>query len=236
MLWSKVENKAIEYATIKENEDYTISNENGVFEIEKTSSNITIQSLIYEKLNSDFEFLKVNDTIYLNPLTYELAKITISKDGLYKKMRKNVLKRYALKPHKEKFFLRAVIRKNNKFYKIIDFSGLVEKKTLFDTKRYPMSKKNYKIQIDTIRKAGIENKNIGFKMVSFREFFSYLITLSFSDKGFKISYEDTKNEDFTKIILEAKEKSEIYNNGYYILDEDDNFKEANVTWTNNSSF
>jgi hypothetical protein len=73
-------------------------------------------------------------------------------------------------------------------------------------------------------------------MVSFREFFSYLITLSFSDKGFKISYEDTKNEDFTKIILEAKEKSEIYNNGYYILDEDDNFKEANVTWTNNSSF
>ncbi len=235
VLWNKVENKPIEYATIKETENYTISNENGVFEFEETTSKITIQSLVFEKLNIDFDFLRKNDTIFMKPLIYQLDEIIISKDGLYKKMLKTVLTDYALEPHKEEFFLRAVIRKNNELFKIVDFSGLVEKKSLFDTKSKPMPKKNYKVQINNIRKVGIENRNVDFEMFSFKTFFTYLIRLSFSPDDFNISYEVSANKSFTKVILEPKVKTKTFYKGYYVLSEDNTFREANITYINKSS-
>ena len=168
VLWDKADNIPISYATIKGLENYAISNEDGVFEFQKTESKITIQSVVYETLEIDYEFLKANDTIFMKPLTYELDEVVISKDGLYTQMLKTVLTDYALETHKEKFFLRAVIRKNNELYKIVDFSGLIEKQALFDTRSKPMPKKNYKVQIENIRKVGIEDRDIDFRVSSVR--------------------------------------------------------------------
>lgn len=235
ILWDKNENTPIPYATIKSAEAYSISNEEGVFEFDRTSNKIKIQSIIYETLEIDFDFLKANDTIYMQPIIYELEEVVINKDGLYSEMLKTVLSDYALEPHKEKFFLRAVIRKNNEIYKIVDFSGSVEKKTLFDTKTKPMPKKNYEVQIDNIRKVGVENKQVDFTLFSFNEFFTNIIRIAFNRDEFNIRYGTTLDASSSKIILEPKDRANSLLKGYYVLNEDNTFREADVTYSNENA-
>jgi hypothetical protein len=235
ILWDKEDDKPISYATIKGLENYTISNEDGVFEFQKTNGKISIQSVVYETLDVDFMYLKANDTIFMKPLTYELDEIVLSKGGLYTQMLKTVLTDYALEPHKEKFFLRAVIKKNNEFYKIVDFSGIVEKQALFDTRLKPMPKKNYKVHIENIRKVGIENRNIDFALFSFKEFFTNIIRIAFNREEFNISYETSLEKSSSKIILNPIDSEKILYSGYYILNEDNTFKEADVTYSNQNA-
>jgi hypothetical protein len=235
VLWDKEEDKPISYATIKGLENYAISNEDGVFEFQKTNSKITIQSVVYETLEIDFGFLKANDTIFMKPLTYELDEVVISKDGLYTQMLKTVLTDYALEPHKEKFFLRAVIRKNNELYKIVDFSGFIEKQALFDTRSKPMPKKNYKVQIENIRKVGIEDRDIDFRLFDFKEFLTNIIRIAFNKDEFNITYESTKNKDSKRITLEPKDKEKIKMQGFYILNDDNTFKEVDVIYDNKNA-
>ncbi|AUC79283.1 hypothetical protein CW736_07750 [Nonlabens sp. MB-3u-79] len=235
ILWDKEDNKPISYATIKGLENYTISNEDGVFEFQKTNGKISIQSVVYETLDVDFMYLKANDTIFMKPLTYELDEIVLSKGGLYTQMLKTVLTDYALEPHKEKFFLRAVIKKNNEFYKIVDFSGIVEKQALFDTRSKPMPKKNYKVHIENIRKVGIENRNIDFALFSFKEFFTNIIRIAFNREEFNISYETSLEKSSSKIILNPIDSEKFLYSGYYILNEDNTFKEADVTYSNQNA-
>lgn len=235
VLWNKIENIPIPYATIKGLENYSISNENGVFEFQKTTSRIAIQSFVYETLEIDYTFLKENDTIFMKPLTYELDEVVISKDGLYTQMLKTVLTDYALEPHKEKFFLRAIIRKNNELYKIVDFSGLVEKQALFDTKSKPMPKNNYKVQIENIRKVGIEDRDIDFRLFSFEEFLTNVIRIAFNKDQFNIAYESTTDKVSKKITLKPKDIDKIKTQGFYILNDDNTFKEANVIYDNKNA-
>ncbi|TXE15275.1 carboxypeptidase-like regulatory domain-containing protein [Psychroserpens burtonensis] len=235
ILWDKEEGKPISYATIKGLENYSISNEFGVFEFEQTTNKISIQSVVYETLEIDFNFLKANDTIFMKPLTFELDEVIISKDGLYTQMLKTVLTDYALEPHKEKFFLRAVIRKNNKLYKIVDFSGILEKQALFDTRSKPMPKKNYKIQIENIRKVGIENREIDFALFSFQEFLTNIIRIAFNREEFDISYETTSDKSSSRITLDPIDSEKSLYRGYYILNEDNTFKEADVTYSNENA-
>ncbi len=230
VLWDKTDNIPISYATIKGLENYAISNEDGVFEFQKTDVKITIQSVVYETLETNFKFLKANDTIFMKPLTYELDEVVISKDGLYTQMLKTVLTDYALEPHREKFFLRAVIRKNNELYKIVDFSGLIERQALFDTKSKPMPKKNYKVQIENIRKVGIEDKDIDFRLFGFKEFLTNIIRIAFNKDIFNIKYESTTDKGSKKITLKPKDKEKTKIQGFYILNNDKTFKEANVIY------
>ena len=235
VLWDKDEDKPIAYATIKGIKNYSVSNEKGVFELEKMDGKITIQSVVYETLEIDYNFLKTKDTIYMQPLTYELDEVLISKESLYTQMLKTVLTDYTLEPHKEEFFLRAVIRKDSEIYKIIDFSGLVEKQTLFETKTKPMPKRNYKIQIDNIRKVGLDDRDIDILMFSFKDFFTYLIRLSFNKDDFDITYESTTNNDSKRITLEPKDKEKTKFKGYFLLNRDNTFREADITYLNNNS-
>lgn len=235
ILWDKKDNIPISYATIKGFENYAISNEDGVFEFQKTDSKITIQSVVYETLETDFKFLKANDTIFMKPLTYELDEVVISKDGLYSQMLKTVLTDYALEPHKEKFYLRAVIRKNNDLYKIVDFSGFIEKQVLFGTRSEPMPKKNYKVQIENIRKVGIEDRDIDFRLFSFKEFLNNVVTIGFNKDKFNIEYESTIDKNSKKIILKPKDNEKMKFNIYYVLNNDNTFKEANVLYDNKNA-
>lgn len=222
VLWNKVDNLPVEYATINSNENYTISNENGVFEFEKTSEKITIQNIAYEKLELDYNFLIRNDTIYIKPNVYELDEIIIEKDSEFNNMLRTILTDYALEPHQEKFFLRATIKKNNKYYKIVDFSGRLEKKTLFDTRTKPMPKKNYIVQIDNIRKSGFENRKYDFELFSFKTLLNRITSVYLSPKIYNLSYEKSNISDFIKINISPKNINETTTTGYYLVNESDN--------------
>lgn len=222
VLWNKVDNLPVEYATINSNENNTISNENGVFEFEKTSEKITIQNIAYEKLELDYDFLFRNDTIYIKPSVYELDEVIIEKDSEFNNMLRTILTDYALEPQQEKFFLRATIKKNNEYYKIVDFSGHLEKETLFDTRTKPMPKKNYVVQIDNIRKAGFENREYDFELLSFKTLLNRIVSIYLSPKIYNLTYEKSDISDFMKIKIKPKNINETTTTGYYLVNESDN--------------
>ena len=58
VLWNNIDNLPVQYATIKNNDNYTISNEEGVFEFNQTSDKIIVQSIAYQALEVDYDFLK----------------------------------------------------------------------------------------------------------------------------------------------------------------------------------
>ena len=230
ILWNNIEHVPVQYATIKNNDNYTISNEDGVFEFNQTSDKIIIQSIAYQTLEIDYDFLKENDTIFMKPNVFELEEVVIKKDTRFNKMLKTILTDYALEAHKEKFFLRAIIKKNNEFHKIVDFSGYLEKNTLFDTKTKPMPKRNYIVQIDNIRKAGYENKIYEFELFSFETFLNRIASIYLSPKIYDLSSKKTNDDNYSKIIANPKDIKETKTEGYYIVDNDDNtFNEVHIT-------
>jgi hypothetical protein len=229
ILWDKSENIPIPYATIKSDQTFTISNEKGYFAIDFKSGKLLIQNLAYQNLEIDAAYFKNNDTIFMKSAVYELDEIVIDKNERFNKMRQTIKTDYALEPHQEKFFLRAVIKKNNEFYKIVDFSGYVEKKTLFGTSIKAASKKNYTVQIENTRKAGFEHKDFDFEFFSFNIFFEVIASIYLAPEIYNYSYETSDDDKFTKILATPKDKDKVKRLGYYFVDNADNtFNEAYI--------
>ena len=231
ILWDKEHNVPVAYATITSAGKNFISNENGMFSFQKTNSKIIIKSIGYETSEVDYDILKLKDTIYINSLTYKLDEVVISKNGLYKEMLKKILTDYVLEAHKERFFLRAVLRKNNELYKIVDLAGIVEKQALFDLSSKSMPKKNYKVQLEHLRKIGLENREIDYRMFGFKEFFTNCMTVGFNIEKFNTRYETTLDKGTSKLILSPKDKAESIS-AFFIVDEDNTFKEIDVQYNN----
>ncbi len=221
ILWDKTCNCPVKFATISNSEHFAISNDDGNFLIKLNNSAVDIQMLGYEPANVLLENQQ-NDTIFLTAKGFELDEIIIDTDEKYKIMIKTIATEYELDTHTEQFFLRSIIRKNKELYKIIDFSGTVEKKTLFDTNIKPMLKKNYIVQIENIRKAGIEGRNYAFGLNSFETFLTRIASIYFVPKFYKFSYKNTIDDNFSKIIVSAKDAKVTTTDGYYLVDNGNN--------------
>lgn len=229
------EKTPVPYATIKSINSYAISNENGEFSIENLSGILNIQSLGYQNLEINFENLLNKDTIYMKPFVYQLDEVALTNDDKFQKMIRTILSDYALEPHQESFFLRATIKKNNEFYKIIDFSGNLEKQTLFGTSKKPMPKNNYTIHIENIRKVGIENRYIDIKLLDFNNFLTQIASIYLSPKIYNISYQISDNKNYSKVILTPEDDKTTFTNGFYTLNDDNTFNEVEMIYENKNA-
>ncbi len=227
ILWDKSENIPVPYATIKSDKTYTVSNEKGYFAIDFKSGKLLIQNLSYQNLEIDEDYFKNNDTIFMKSVAYELEEIVIDKNERFIKMRQTILTDYALEPHQEKFFLRAIIKRNKEFYKIVDFAGHLEKQTLVGTLSTPLPKKNYTVQIENTRKAGFEHKAYDFELFTFNTFLKLIASVYLAPEIYNYSYKTSEDEKFTKISATPKDKNKTKTEGYYFVDNADNtFNEA----------
>ncbi|MDO5607080.1 MAG: hypothetical protein Q4G08_01370 [Capnocytophaga sp.] len=232
ILWDKSENKPISYATISSADFHTISNEDGYFEIKDLQSKILIQNVAYQPLELEYVSYKDKDTLFMTPNVYELDEVVVNPSDRYMRMMKTILTDYAMKPHQEKFFLRAVVRKNGEFYKIVDFSGFLEKKVLFSTKLIPMPKDNYTVQIENIRKVGREDKKLDYGLLSFKELLNGAVTLFTPPETFNYSVKDSES-GFYEIKANSKEKEKIVAEGRFLADNsDDTFHEVLIQYDN----
>ena len=98
ILWNKIDNVPVEFATIKSNDQYSLSNSEGFFELLK-NQDVTIQCLGYNTLLLHNKDLISKDTIYLQPKIFEMDAVVVVAEGVYKKMVKTILSEYALEPH-----------------------------------------------------------------------------------------------------------------------------------------
>lgn len=233
ILWNKTDNIPVEFATIKSNEQYSLSNSEGYFEILK-NQDVIIQCLGYNNLELQYKDLISKDTIYLQPKIFEMEEVVVVAEDVYKKMVKTVLSEYALEPHTEKFYLRVVVKRNEELYKIIDFSGYIEKQTLFGTNEKPYPKNNYKVQINNVRKVGKENRTIDYALYNFNELFSEIAAIVLKPDIYKLNYEVSDDNSISKIVANPKEPEINFTNGIYLLNEDNTFGNVEIISRSNS--
>jgi hypothetical protein len=222
VIWNVVDKIPVQYATVKSIDNYSISNENGEFSIDNLNGLLSIQCLGYENQEINIDFFKKNDTIFLKPNVYQLEEVVLVKDDKFKKMGKAIASEFAVEPHLEKFFLRAILKRNNEFYKIIDFSGNIERKTLFDLSTKPMPKKNYKVEIKNMRKVGLENRNLDFEMFSFQKFLTKIASIYINPETIDFSSNISQDKLFTKIEFTPRDVNDSKQIGYYIVNNVDN--------------
>ncbi|MDT0691621.1 carboxypeptidase-like regulatory domain-containing protein [Salegentibacter sp. F188] len=227
----------LEYADIYNSENYTSSNEDGRFIFISNNDSLNIGLLGYTTLHSTFQEQN-SDTILLHKKVQNLEEIVInSNDNLLKSVLDNFTNNYPLNPYKERFFLRSVLRRNNKIIQLVDLSGKVERQTLFSTKSNPMPKKNYSVEIENLRKAGIKEKDIEFSLSPFEELFTNFNSIYMSPEIYNFKYIPYKDSSFVRLEFTPKKENSIYSTGYYLVNLEDNaFNEVSITNTHDSEF
>lgn len=109
----------INAASIFNQTDRTITNEDGYFLFTSAFDSIKIDKLGYEELNLTFKELKNADTIFLSPkeaILLDEATI-VSYTNLLKSVYQNVEKNYPHTSFNDKFFLRTILKKNNQIFR-----------------------------------------------------------------------------------------------------------------------
>jgi len=227
----------IEYVDIYNHKNYTSTNEEGKFLFVSKEDSLKIAILGYEPIFTTFELLK-NDTILLSKKIQDLDEVVINTDSnLFKSVLNKINENYPLEPYKEKFFLRSVLHRNDKIIKLVDFSGKLERKTLFSTKSNPMPKKNYFVEIENLRKAGIKEDNIDFTLSSFEELFNNFITIYMSPEIYDFKYIPFKNSKFIKLEFRPKSSKKANSSGYYLINlEDKAFNEVHISNPQNTDY
>lgn len=229
--------KPIEYVDIYNDEDYTSTNEEGKFLFVSKGDSLKIGILGYNPIFTTFELLK-SETILLSKKLHNLDEIVINSDSnLFKSVLKKLDENYPLAPYKEKFFLRSVLKRDDKIIKLVDFSGKVERKTLFSTKSNPMPKKNYFIEIENLRKAGIKEENIDFTLSSFEELFNNFITIYMSPEIYDFKYIPFEDSRLVKLEFQPNSAKKANSSGYYLVNLDDKaFNEVHISSSQNTDY
>ncbi|RIY35958.1 hypothetical protein CKY20_08855 [Capnocytophaga canis] len=228
----------LEFVTIYNSDGYSISNSEGKFAFSSKADSLYISILGYEKVQGLIKDFAHKDTIYLKPKAFLLDEVEVSYQTLFSKMVEQVKRDYALIPHKEKFFLRCLVKKNGEIHTLVDISGILEKKTLYNTKSAPMPKNNYIVQVDNIRKVS-DFTEYGFELYGFKYFLNLIASNNTPTENFSHKSEVFQDKTYTKLTIsskkiteEDKKQGENFTGYYLINNETLHFDKFYLEYTN----
>jgi|TARA_B110000240_G_scaffold155917_1_gene173189 hypothetical protein len=233
--------KPIEYVDIYNSTNFTSTNSEGRFLFVSEKDSVKIRLLGYKSIHSNFEKIR-KDTIFLESKFETLDEINLGNSSSISNIYKELYNNYPFKPYSESFFLRCILKKDSKIIKLQDLNGLIERKTLFSNSKKPLPKKNYKIEILNMRKAGIEDnikgQNIYFQMFNFKQILDISSSIKITDKSYDFKETNSKNKEYTKYLFSPKSDGKLKNEGYYLVE---NINKAIIEFKvkriiNNSSF
>lgn len=212
--------KSIEYVDVYNRNNFTLTNSEGCFLFISENDSIKIRLIGYKPISTTFKEIK-SDTIFLKSEFQKLDEVVLSNGNFFNKIKENILSNYPFEPYTESFFLRCFIRKNRELLKIQDLNGLVKRQTLFATKEKPMPKKNYEVSVLNVRKAGIYEGDVYFKMFNFYEILQELASVSIDKKSYNFSENSSADKSTTKYSFYPNETNKSKYEGYYLLNSED---------------
>lgn len=221
---NSVTKEPLEYATIYNNKDFSLSNQEGKFIFNSVLDSIKIKMVGFDEFKSRFQDLKnSSDTIVLNPKTYQLEEIIVqnNKKILYK-VYQNIEKNYAHFPYKENFFLRCLQKKNDEILKFEDMYGRMQRNSLFTSQS--IKKIDFDLELLNLRKVGLQGKSKEIEDHKFHDFKGLMLwfsTVFINPEDFEFSSEKINETNYIKISFIPLEKFRNKNRGYYIIDKKD---------------
>ncbi len=214
----------IEFVNIYNGKDYTISNEEGRYAFSTSLDSVMFYRIGYNKLNTTFEKLK--DTLFLNKSVFELNEVVVTNaKTIYERIKDSVTTNYLLEPHTETFFLRTLLKKNNKIVRLQDVQGRVRRKTLIYTGTLELEKKDYEVEVQNMRKIGVskDENDVYFTFPSLHNVFKEFIRLNAMGPDFEVTEQPSDDElktrvDFNSNVPETNGRAF----GHYIINNMDN--------------
>lgn len=221
----------IEFVNIYNSIDYTLSNEDGRYNLNSEQDSVIFYRVGYDNFETTFYQLK--DTIFLNKSVFELNEVVVTNaKSLWEKVRDSIKNNYRITPYKEKFFLRSILKYNDTISRIQDLHAKLKRKTLLYHKDLKLDKKDFEVEILNMRKVGqITDRNkVYFKYPSLFDLLSSFVRLNASGDNFVLTEKTFENSE--KIKLEFKGKPNTTASpisGFYIINTSNNaFEEFHV--------
>jgi len=207
----------LEFVDVYNEYDHTSSNNEGKFTFHTEGTEVNLNMLGYENLTLDIEDIK-SDTFYLKSKFYELDEVVVSSNyqpilEVFKKIETN----YPFIPFAEAFFLRSSLKKDEKLVKLQDINGTVQRKALLGTSKNPMPKKNYVVNVENMRKARVNEKEVYFEMFSLEELFTAMTSIYVNPKSYNFDQANSTDSLFTKFSFSPKPSSKFTSKGYYLV-------------------
>jgi hypothetical protein len=207
-------------ATINNEKDYTISNTEGYFMFISELDSIKIRMLGYEKIKTTFKkLMNSSDTIYLKQKTYKLQEVLIlNNETLLSKVYKKLEKNYPFHTYSEKFFLRCMLKKNDKIIKLEDLYGKLQRNSMFKTRN--IKDFNFDVELLNLRKNGLLDKSkkvADFEFLSFEDLLKWFSTIFKNHKQYQFNIEKTNDSNFVKLAFNPRKEFVDNSAGYYII-------------------
>ena len=217
----KITKIPLPYANVSNGVDATVSNVEGLFSFVSSKNEINFSFICYEPLETTFEAINKQDTIFLQPKAINLEEIVVGDMFPYmKKVLQNIRQNYKLTPYTENFFLRNVLKRDNQIERLQDIHGKSSRSAMFTNS----DKIEFSVEILNMRKTGILGKSdaIYFKFPDFNEFYAMILP-KIDTKYVAFREEKVADTLFKKINFESKESDEFGQkiNGYLVINKFD---------------
>jgi hypothetical protein len=208
----------IEFVSVYNQKQHQVSNEEGKFDMETQLDSLFFFRQGYHKRS--FQISKVPDTVLLEPIAVKLDEVVVTNGkDLFTQVKLAMAKNYDMHPHKERFFIRSVLRRNDTLVRLQDMVGKLKRKTLLYRKDMKLGKKDFTLELEQMRKAGIkdDDQNIYFKFPTLYQLLTSFVRINATGPGFTLT--EMPLEDSNHLKLEfINENPEVKISGFYLID------------------
>lgn len=205
---------ALENVSIYNEKDYSTTNQEGLFVFISDKNEINFNLLGYNAIQTTFDAIEKQDTIFMQAKTFELKEIVVSNlepfmKKVYSKMGENYISNYTAN-----FFLRNVLKRDNSIVVLQDINAKRGKNDNL--------KNSNEVEVLNMRKTSFFEKKtqIDFKFPDLDEFFRSMFPPL---EKYIFTEENYNDVDFKKILFEAKKKNVEgqISSGYFIINRND---------------
>ena len=214
----------IEYVNVYNNSDNTISNADGSFTFRSIENQINISAVGYRSQSTTFELINKSDTIFLVTNNVELDEVVITNStSILNDVYRNTAKNYSTNLYSERFFLRCIVRKNNKVTRLQDIFGKIESSRLF--KSQEIKKIIYRAEILNMRKVDLTDKST-IEYLSFYNLemlYSWCTAIFLNPNDYDFRNVAINDSTYHKIEFSNTDdyKGQYPRKGYYVINKDD---------------
>ncbi len=214
----------VEFVGIFNQQDHTLTNTNGKFLFSTALDSVVLYRIGYKKLQLPVN--QLSDTIYLEKSLFELDEVVVTNaKTIYQKIKDSINSNYFLKPHTERFFIRALLRRNDTIVRIQDMQGKVKRKTSIYTGNLELDKNDFEIELQNMRQLGItkDDDNIYFGFPSLYNIYSESVRLNAMGPDFEVTEQPFENGDEIKVDFKSNTNDNSgESHGNYIINGKDN--------------
>lgn len=190
----------IEFVSIYNTNNHTLSNSDGRYAFSSKQDSVLFFCIGYDKFEANFTQLR--DTIFLSKSVFELNEVVVTNaKTIYQKIKDSISSNYLLIPHTETFFLRALLSKNDSIVRIQDIQGRLRRKTSVYTQGLNITKKDFQVEIQNMRKIGIskDKNDIYFEFPTLYNIFSEFVRINAMGPDFTVTEQPFENQLYTKV-------------------------------------